>query len=151
MCFHAKPFIETLKLECREIKENFTYLAYGWMHALASSCDFDERNEGSVMMARDICLHIPEMPQINKLTYKGEHNMDVDTADISQVVCMMSVYLEADSENTYQDFLLYACNEHRTLQQSITRLFREWFLAAKECKAAQEASKYVNGHILPEI
>ena len=77
--------------------------------------------------------------------------MDVDTTDNSQVVRMMSGYLEADSENAYQDFLLYARNEHRTLQQNITRLFREWFIEAKECKAAQAAKEYIYGHMLPEI
>lgn len=151
LCFHEKPFLEKFKQERKEIQENFTFLAFGWLHALASTSGFDDRNEGAVMMARDICLHVPEVPKLNRLSYDGEMHIDVDRADEEQVSRMMAGYLMADSKNAYQDFLLYACTEHRTLQQTLTRLFREWLLLATECKAAQAASAYIQGHRLPLI
>lgn len=149
--FSPQVFVRLMEKESDEVRDNFTYLAFSWIHRLAKVRDFDDRNENSVFMARDICLHVPDMPKLYEIPYEGETSMDVDTTKDQQVVHMIASYLAADSKDSYQDFLLYALNEHRTLQQTLTRLFQTWLEHITKPKEAQTASTYLIKHVLPEI
>ncbi|MDO4274890.1 MAG: hypothetical protein Q4D16_14580 [Eubacteriales bacterium] len=149
--FKEEPFLHGMQRQSQEIQGNMTYLAFEWMHQLSKIKDFDGRNEASVLMARDVCLHVPEMPKLHVIPYSGETYMEVEISDDGQVVEMMTAYLAADSKNAYQDFLLYATIEEGTLQQTMARLFRMWLGMERECPLAQRASSYCEQHTLPYI
>lgn len=150
--FKDEAFVEGMLQQTTEIKENFTYLAFKWLYNLSTVSDYNESNKNAVMMARDVCSHIPtELPKFHQLTYTGDSCMEIEVSNDNQVVAMMAGYLAADSRHSYRDFLLYALVEEGTLQQVLARLFRTWLRRFNDCPIAQEASIYCDKHTLPYI
>ena len=150
LCFKEGPFVERMRQQDQKIQENLTYLMLAWLHSLSAS-SFDASNEGAVMMSRDVCLHVPQLPKLNQLAYTGDCCREVEFFDDRQVAEMMAGYLAADSKNAYKDFLLYAMMEEGTLQQVLARVSRAWLEKSVECPTAQEASRYCFQHTLPYI
>lgn len=125
-------FLDIMAKQEAKIRENYTYLGFAWLKGLSEVSCYDLRNEDSKLLADDICLHMEQEPKIHPMTYGGIAEMEVDARCDEQVAQLLIHYLSADSDNGYQDFVTYALQAHRTLQQNLTRFFVEWFQKEKE-------------------
>ena len=122
-----KKFMESMAKEQQEIKDNYTYLGFAWLKGLSEVRYYDLRNEASKLMADDLCLHVKEQPERVRLVYEGAEEMEINPSDEEQMAKMFTCYLLAGSMDGYGEFVDYALDTHRTLQQNLTRFFVEWF------------------------
>ena len=125
-----KKFMESMAKEQQEIKDNYTYLGFAWLKGLSEVRYYDLRNEASKLMADDLCLHVKEQPERVRLVYDGAEEMEINPSDEEQMAKMFTCYLLAGSMDGYGEFVDYALDTHRTLQQNLTRFFVEWFAKA---------------------
>lgn len=145
-------FMETMARQGKNVRENCTYLGYAWLRGLSEVSCYDLRNEASKLLADDICGHIKQEPRLQKLSYFGAVEMEVDSRNDEQVALLLANYLLADSQDGYRSFVDYALLTHRTLQQNLTRLFTEWFHKTEEKSAFLEtASMIIPRYILRYI
>lgn len=107
--------------EQQEIKDNYTYLGFAWLKGLSEVRYYDLRNEASKLMADDLCLHVKEQPERVCLVYEGAEEMEINPSDEEQMAKMFTCYLLAGSMDGYGEFVDYALDTHRTLQQNLTR------------------------------
>ena len=125
--------------EQQEIKDNYTYLGFAWLKGLSEVRYYDLRNEASKLMADDLCLHVKEQPERVRLVYEGAEEMEINPSDEEQM-------------DGYEEFVDYALDTHRTLQQNLTRFFVEWFAKAEKGSAFLKRAKMVySRYSLPYI
>ena len=129
--------------EQQEIKDNYTYLGFAWLKGLSEVRYYDLRNEASKLMADDLCLHVKEQPERVRLVYEGAEEMEINPSDEEQMAKMFTCYLLAGSMDGYGEFVDYALDTHRTLQQNLTRFFVEWFTKAEKGSAFLKRAKMV--------
>ena len=55
--------------------------------------------------------------------YEGAEEMEINPSDEEQMAKMFTCYLLAGSMDGYGEFVDYALDTHRTLQQNLTRVF----------------------------
>lgn len=147
-----KKFMESMAKEQQEIKNNYTYLGFAWLKGLSEVRYYDLRNEASKLMADDLCLHVKEQPERVRLVYEGAEEMEINPSDEEQMAKMFTCYLLAGSMDGYGEFVDYALDTHRTLQQNLTRFFVEWFAKAEKSSAFLKRAKMVySRYSLPYI
>lgn len=147
-----KKFMESMAKEQQEIKDNYTYLGFAWLKGLSEVRYYDLRNEASKLMADDLCLHVKEQPERVRLVYDGAEEMEINPSDEEQMAKMFTCYLLAGSMDGYGEFVDYALDTHRTLQQNLTRFFVEWFAKAEKGSAFLKRAKMVySRYSLPYI
>lgn len=147
-----KKFMESMAKEQQEIKDNYTYLGFAWLKGLSEVRYYDLRNEASKLMADDLCLHVKEQPERVRLVYEGAEEMEINPSDEEQMAKMFTCYLLAGSMDGYGEFVDYALDTHRTLQQNLTRFFVEWFAKAEKGSAFLKQAKMVySRYSLPYI
>lgn len=147
-----KKFMESMAKEQQEIKDNYTYLGFAWLKGLSEVRYYDLRNEASKLMADDLCLHVKEQPERVRLVYEGAEEMEINPSDEEQMAKMFTCYLLAGSMDGYGEFVDYALDTHRTLQQNLTRFFVEWFAKAEKGSAFLKRAKMVySRYSLPYI
>ena len=147
-----KKFMEPMAKEQQEIKDNYTYLGFAWLKGLSEVRYYDLRNEASKLMADDLCLHVKEQPERVRLVYEGAEEMEINPSDEEQMAKMFTCYLLAGSMDGYGEFVDYALDTHRTLQQNLTRFFVEWFAKAEKGSAFLKRAKMVySRYSLPYI
>jgi len=147
-----KKFMESMAKEQQEIKDNYTYLGFAWLKGLSEVRYYDLRNEASKLMADDLCLHVKEQPERVRLVYEGAEEMEINPSDEEQMAKMFTCYLLAGSMDGYREFVDYALDTHRTLQQNLTRFFVEWFAKAEKGSAFLKRAKMVySRYSLPYI
>ena len=143
---------KTMAKEQQEIKDNYTYLGFAWLKGLSEVRYYDLRNEASKLMADDLCLHVKEQPERVRLVYEGAEEMEINPSDEEQMAKMFTCYLLAGSMDGYGEFVDYALDTHRTLQQNLTRFFVEWFAKAEKGSAFLKRAKMVySRYSLPYI
>ena len=143
---------KTMAKEQQEIKDNYTYLGFAWLKGLSEVRYYDLRNEASKLMADDLCLHVKEQPERVCLVYEGVEEMEINPSDEEQMAKMFTCYLLAGSMDGYGEFVDYALDTHRTLQQNLTRFFVEWFAKAEKGSAFLKRAKMVySRYSLPYI
>ena len=147
-----KKFMESMAKEQQEIKDNYTYLGFAWLKGLSEVRYYDLRNEASKLMADDLCLHVKEQPERVRLVYEGTEEMEINPSDEEQMAKMFTCYLLAGSMDGYGEFVDYALDTHRTLQQNLTRFFVEWFAKAEKGSAfLKQAKMEYSRYSLPYI
>lgn len=151
-CSNHEPFMAAMSKERKEAQENFSYLAFAWLKGLNETRYYDMRNEASVLLAWDVFSHIKEAPVLHAISGEEAMEAELDPYDDIQVERVMADYLEAGSTNAYQEFIDYALQSHRTLQQNLTRFFMEWLQREKKNSLfIQNASIVLEKHELPYI
>lgn len=87
-----------------------------------------------------------------RLVYEGAEEMEINPSDEEQMAKMFTCYLLAGSMDGYGEFVDYALDTHRTLQQNLTRFFVEWFAKAEKGSAFLKRAKMVySRYSLPYI
>lgn len=144
--------MEVMEKERPEIRNNCTYLGFAWLEGLSETEFYDLRNEASKLMADDLCAHMEERPELQRISWHGSEDREVDAGDGGQVAQLLADYLSAASGSAYRDFVSYALRTHRTLQQNLTRFFIEWFAREeKECRLLKKARLVYSHYSLPFI
>lgn len=110
----------------KAICDRFTFLCLSWIKVLSDFTAMDERNEASVMLAKEIFEQDITFPVLEERREKTSTYPLLNEVNAQEVAAVFSVYLEQDAENRYQEFLLKLQKEHRTLQQNFTRVAMEW-------------------------
>lgn len=115
-------------------------MAFAWLKGLNETRYYDMRNEASVLLAWDVFSHTKEAPVLHAISGEEAMEAELDPYDDIQVERVMADYLEAGSTNAYQEFIDYALQSHRTLQQNLTRFLwngcsgRKKFVIYTECQ-----------------
>lgn len=110
----------------KAICDRFTFLCLSWIKVLSDFTAMDERNEASVMLAKEIFEQDITFPVLEERREKTSTYPLLNEVNAQEVAAVFFVYLEQDAENRYQEFLLKLQKEHRTLQQNFTRVAMEW-------------------------
>ena len=121
-------FCGEMMLRESDVKQNFTLLCVEWLKNLAVCDCYDERNEASVIYAREAAglLDESDIPVRKKLGagyVPKEFAFSMD--DHAGAAEFMEYYLRCGK--TDDDFINAALRSHKTLQQTFTRLCCEWF------------------------
>lgn len=150
--YSKKKFLDAIGNQPVEVQENFTYLAFKWFQELSEVTSYDLRNEASVLMSQTVCSHMEKMPKMHHLVWNGTAEMDVEERNDVEAANLLGRYLVAGSKDQYKGFLTEALRQHRTLQQSLTRLFKEWFNENRgNTPEIKEANVYMQQYLLPMI
>lgn len=99
-------------------------------------------------------ISMPDMYMVTSacLVYEGVEEMEINPSDEEQMAKMFTCYLLAGSMDGYGEFVDYALDTHRTLQQNLTRFFVEWFAKAEKGSAFLKRAKMVySRYSLPYI
>ena len=110
----------------KAICDRFTFLCLSWIKVLSDFTAMDERNEASVMLAKEIFEQDITFPVLEERREKTSTYPLLNEVNAQEVAAVFSVYLEEDAVNGYQEFLLKLRKEHRTLQQNFTRFAMRW-------------------------
>lgn len=146
-----RAFISCMLKKEKKLRDGFTLLILLWMRALSEVTCYDLRNEASVLVAQRISHMVPELP---KVTFEAAETieMPVAKADDQEAADLLAEYIRLGSGDGYREFVDYGLKEHRTLQQSMTRLFVEWlFLAEKDVPGIKQVHACLYGCMLPFI
>jgi len=128
--FGFKDFTDALLKEKPAAQYNFTALCFEWFRKL-SEIDwnlFDGRNKRSGMLAYEIALNI----RLENFKYKSFQrkgiigSYETDYSSGSDIEKMIVDYIKV-SKGNYADFIKKAVTEHKTLQQTFSRLCVQWF------------------------
>lgn len=134
-------FCNEMMLRGSDIKQNFTLLCVEWLKALAGQNVFDDRNEASVIYARNVgeLLDDSDMPARKELSARyAPKEFAFSPDDHAGAAEFMEHYLRRCKTN--DDFINAALRSHRTLQQAFTRLCCKWFSMFAEVSSRK---KYV--------
>lgn len=123
-------FIDEMLKQEEGVINNFIFLCLEWLRKLSSVVFWDERNEASVQLAERIYSRTVQTPSLKIYDQTEVQHMEVDTSSVKEVGDAMVTYLKNDSRNEYREFLLALLNEHRTLQQTFTRVVFRWLQRA---------------------
>ena len=121
-----------------DVKHNFTLLCVDWLNGLAGQSCYDGRNEASVMYARDAQRLLKDCVIPDRKSLKAEDlstKYSFERENHAEAVRFMEYYLRHNTSN--EAFVSAALREHKTLQQSFTRLCCKWF----ELAASQNGGK----------
>lgn len=124
-----------------DVKNDFTLLCVEWLKNLAVCDCYDERNEASVIYAREAAglLEKSGIPARKKLGARGvPTEICFEREDHAGAAEFMEYYLRRGKNN--DDFINAALQSHKTLQQAFTRLCCEWFRLLTETDGGK---KYV--------
>jgi len=125
-----KELLKEMEKWEKSICDRFTFLCLSWIKELSYFTTMDERNEASVMLAKEIFEHDITFPVLEEKQGKKRRYPNLRAVTAQEVAAVFSVYLEQDAENEYQEFLLKLQKEHRTLQQNFTRVAMRWLQKA---------------------
>ena len=139
--FSHKGFFEAMLKETPKTQHNFTALCLEWFHAVANVNYYDDRNEDSVMLGRSIASLSLELVHKPMAKPKNNEGMELDYINSGDIERLMVFYLSA-SWNDFEAFTKMALYEHKTLQQSFSRLCIAWFRTLTEEMPGSKA-KYV--------
>lgn len=147
-----QAFISCMQKKEKKLRDGFTRLILFWMQALSNVTCYDLRNEASVLVAQRITQMIPELPAVAFEEAGTRKEMPVTNADDQEAADLLAEYIRLGSRDGYREFVDYGLREHRTLQQSMTRLFVAWlFLAEKDAPGIQQVHACLYGCMLPFI
>lgn len=147
-----RAFISCMLRKEKKLRDGFTLLVLLWMQALSEATSYDLRNEASVLVAQRIMRMIPGLPTVTFEEAETQNEMPVTKADEQEAADLLAEYIRPGSRDGYQAFIDYGLREHRTLQQSMTRLFVEWlFLAEKDVPGIKQVHACLYGCMLPFI
>lgn len=141
MCIdRGKTLAEEMGKQGTDVKTAFTYLNLVWLEILSKMEYHDARNEASVQLAKEIYNRPVEPPKVTILKEVSEKETvrSVDSESPRDVAKALSTYLRADSAGRYAGFLQALMSEHRTLQQSFTRMGMCWLCA--DCRNRKNLS-----------
>ncbi len=124
---------DLLYTQPRNVVYNFTVLCIQWFTALAKVSYYDDRNKASVMIGREM----KDSLLFNVLEYRiyqktPEVHFTMITDQEEDIVKMMSLFLKANHKDNHgktpqEKFLTTMTSQHKTLQQSYSRLCFAWF------------------------
>lgn len=144
-------FCIEMKNKDENVKKRFTSLCITWFLSLATVRDFDRRNEAAVMFARKLsCIFTQPMPKTVKKVSDGVQGFRFDFQSGESAANLLEQFFErSDNSGAFVEKML---GEHRTLQQSFSRLCGEWFKTAAELqgnssyiKDAMQAERVYSG------
>lgn len=123
----GKRFYECMSETKAEIQRDFTMLCFEWFVNLANVMNYDERNKSAVYYAREIkgIFNDVAFKEKSNIVSKGSIDFIFNYRDDEAAVQVIDTYLSFSKDNT--DFISCMLQQHRTLQQSFSRLCCNWF------------------------
>lgn len=147
-----RAFISCMQKKEKKLRDGFTLLILLWMQALSEVTCYDLRNEASVLVAQRIMHMVPELPKVTFEAEEAGKKMPVAETDDQKAADLLAEYVRCGCRDGYREFVDYGLKEHRTLQQSMTRLFVEWLsLAEKDMPGVEQVHACLYGCVLPFI
>lgn len=141
-------FMRLMLKEDYRIRHNFMMLIGQWFLCLSAfneSVGWDERNEGSVKMSRELKQELLKTNLWPWIIYKdpAPNEVSVSVHDTESVERLFVAYLsktEWEICNPFHQFLIAMQKEDRSLQQTVTRFALEWcdWVVKKETEAQGE-------------
>lgn len=123
----GKRFYECMSETKAEIQRDFTMLCFEWFVNLAEAKNYDDRNKSAVRYARnirDIFDGITFKEKV-KTVKNGSIDYICNYRNDESVAQVIEAYLRYSEDNT--DFISGMLRQHKTLQQSFSRLCCRWF------------------------
>ncbi len=141
-----KVFCIEMKNKDENLKKRFTSLCIAWFLSLATVRDFDRRNEASVMFARKLsCIFTEPMPREKRMVSDEVQSFEFDFQSGESAANLLEQFFKhSDNSGAFVEKML---GEHKTLQQSFSRLCGEWF---KTAAGLQGNSSYIKDAIQAE-